>query len=132
MNGYLYAGLPKFVQQSMVLRVPIGSAKQLTDINTFKRFICEAKGIQHSALVSQSRKRHLVEARQWVMYYYVQHQKDTRQQVLTLSAIGDAFNKDHATVLHSLKAVANLLATDKFKRDEFEQLFFRIKTEHSA
>lgn len=132
MEAYLYAGLPKFVQTSVVLRLPIGSAKQLTDINTFKRFICEVKSIPHSILIGKSRKRHIVEARQWVMYYYVQHQKDTHQQVLTLSAIGDAFNKDHATVLHSLKAVSNLLATDKFKRDEFEQLFFRIKTEYSA
>ncbi len=132
MRPELFIGLPKFVQQSVVLRVPLRLAKELTDINTFIRFICEKRAIQHSALISTNRQRHLVEARQWVMYYYTKYQRETKQTCLTLNAIGACLNKDHATVLHSINTIDNLLLTNRSKREEFEGLYHTIKTEYNA
>jgi len=132
MRAELFVGLPKFVQQSVVLRVPLRLSKELTDINTFIRFICEKRAIQHSALISKCRQRHLAEARQWVMYYYTKYQRDTKQDVLPLYAIGACLNKDHATVIYSIKNVENLLLTDRKKREEFEGLYHTIKTEYKA
>jgi len=132
MKAEMYLGLPKFVQQSMVLRVPIGLAKDLKDINTFIRFICENKSISHTALISSSRKRHLVEARQWVMYYYTEYQRETNQPTLTLAAIGDCLKRDHATVLHSIAAIDNMIKTNKYKNAEYRNLYDKIKTEYNA
>ena len=61
---------------------------------------------------SSERKRDIAQARQIAMYLAKKHTK------ATLTTIGSAIGgRNHATVLHSCKAVSNLLETDKsFRR----------------
>lgn len=48
-----------------------------------------------------------------------------RREVLKLSQedSGVLYGKDHATVIHSIKAVKNLIETDKFFREQYKPVF---------
>ena len=70
--------------------------------------ICDASLITIEELQSEkSRKREYVEAKQ--LHMTIMH----KMFGFTLVMAGKIYNKDHATVLHSVKTVINLLQTDK-------------------
>ena len=66
---------------------------------------------------SSERKRDIAQARQIAMYLAKKHTK------ATLTAIGSAIGgRNHATVLHSCKAVSNLIETDRAFRKLVEEI----------
>lgn len=65
---------------------------------------------------SKMRIRPYVLSRQLGMYFI---KKNT---ILTQTVIGKMYRKDHATVIHSIKTIDNLLETDKRFKIEFENL----------
>ena len=70
-----------------------------------------------------SRKRHIVEPRQVAMYY------SYKLTNLTSNSVGLMFNKDHATVLHSINVIEGRLKFDReFKehRVKLEELIFSV------
>lgn len=68
-------------------------------------------------VISKSRKRELVFGRQVAMYLMF------RYTSCSLNRIGEVFNgKDHATVLHGKRTVANLMETEKKVKSEIEEL----------
>ena len=73
-----------------------------------------------SDFFTKSRKRNIVQARQLSMYFSKKYTK------APLTVIGEQCGgKDHATVIHALKTVANLLETDKMfsaTADKIEQM----------
>ncbi|MBR6458198.1 MAG: chromosomal replication initiator protein DnaA, partial [Bacteroidales bacterium] len=75
--------------------------------------VCEYFKITHADLVSNSRKRQIVQARQISMYL-------CRNLIsnCSLSSIGaETGGKDHSTVLHSCAIVSDLMSTDRvFKK----------------
>jgi chromosomal replication initiator protein len=75
--------------------------------------VCDYFNITPEELVSKSRKRQILQARQISMYL-------CRSLIsnCSLSTIGaQTGGKDHATVLHSCNAVSDLMATDRvFKK----------------
>ena len=75
--------------------------------------VCEYFGISSEELVSKSRKRQIVQARQIAMYLC-----RTLLPNCSLSTIGaQTGGKDHATVLHSCNIVSDMMATDRsFKK----------------
>ncbi len=84
-------------------------------------FICEetekfyefAPGTIHR----KTRKREIVQARQMAMKFSKIYTKNS------LAGIGAAIGKkDHATVLHALKTIANLIDTDQSVRTDFNDL----------
>ena len=83
--------------------------------------VCEYFNITRDALLSKTRKRQIVQARQIAMY-------ECRNLVsgCSLSAIGHELGgKDHATVLHACSTVQDLVATDKLFRqwvDDIENM----------
>ena len=79
--------------------------------------------IDYLKLFESSRKRELVETRQAVFYIAYK----TNQQ-LTLDAIGEYFNKNHATVIHGIKSAENLLETNKEFAVKLKSAMFRYKT----
>lgn len=71
--------------------------------------VCEYFNITRDILVSQTRKRQVVQARQIAMYL-----SRTLVPNCSLSTIGSELGgKDHATVLHACTTVSDLMATDK-------------------
>jgi len=67
-----------------------------------REFICKQYNLSCDELQSRSRKRTLTFPRQVAMYLCRKH-TDT-----SLTAIGKEFNRDHSTVLHSIKVVTGL------------------------
>ena len=99
--------------------ITIGLAKQMVDklvkyttreitIDLIQKTVCDYYGIAVDSIQSKTRKREIVQARQLTMYFAKKHTKSS------LAIIGlQCGNKDHATVLHACKTVANLVQSDK-------------------
>lgn len=80
--------------------------------------VCEYFNITRDALVSNTRKRQIVQARQIAMY-------ECRNLLsnCSLSTIGSVIGgKDHATVLHACNTVQDLMSTDKLFRQWVEDI----------
>jgi chromosomal replication initiator protein len=80
--------------------------------------VCEYFNITRDMLLSKSRKRQIVQARQIAMY-------ECRNLIgsCSLSTIGaELGGKDHATVLHACTTVQDLVATDKLFRQWVEDI----------
>lgn len=75
------------------------------------------QNIDRERFNSSERKRDIAQARQIAMYLAKKHTK------ATLTAIGTAIGgRNHATVLHSCKAVSNLIETDRSFRKLVEEI----------
>ena len=80
--------------------------------------VCEYFNVTRDMLLSSSRKRQIVQARQIAMY-------ECRNLIAncSLSTIGaELGGKDHATVLHACSQVQDLMATDKLFRQWVEDI----------
>lgn len=95
------------------------------DIQTIINLVCKEYNIPSESLNIGTRKREIVEPRQvshfFAHYFYPK---------LSYRQIGEAIgNKDHATVMHSIKAVIDLLETSSFFEKRFKTLKFDIDME---
>lgn len=86
----------------------VGEEKNEMTIGKVQNVVCDYFKITKEVLVSKSRKRQIVQARQIAMYM-------SRNFLgCSLSTIGaELGGKDHATVLHACSTVSDLIATDK-------------------
>ena len=86
----------------------VGEQKNEVTIDKVQKVVCEYFNISREALVSKTRKRQIVQARQIAMYM-------SRSLInCSLSTIGTEIGgKDHATVLHACTTVSDLMSTDK-------------------
>lgn len=91
----------------------VGETKSEINIDKVQKTVCEYFGITRENLLSKSRKRQIVQARQIAMYL-------CRSLIssCSLASIGaEIGGKDHATVLHACMTVSDLMSTDKtFKK----------------
>ena len=113
-------------------RITIDLAKQMIDkfvkstsreitIEYIQKVVCDYFKLPIEVIQSPTRKREVVQARQLAMYFA----KKLTQSSLAIIGL-QCGNKDHATVLHACKTVANLSETDKqfhFWVDELEKKF---------
>ncbi|MDO4736094.1 MAG: chromosomal replication initiator protein DnaA, partial [Bacteroidia bacterium] len=77
-------------------------------VDTIQNTVCEYFNISRESLVSKTRKREIVQARQIAMYMCRNFTK------ISLAAIGQQIGgKDHATVVHSCNIVSDLIETNK-------------------
>lgn len=67
------------------------------------------------------RKRVFVQSRQIFLTMMLEHTKRT------LESIGNLVGKDHATVLHSQKAVQNMIDTDKRFKELYDTINSKVK-----
>ncbi|MDP3354053.1 MAG: chromosomal replication initiator protein DnaA [Flavobacteriaceae bacterium] len=90
----------------------VKNTKREISIDYIQKVVSTYFEIDVPTLQSNTRKRHVVQARQLAMYFSKKMTKSS------LASIGSQIGKrDHATVLHACKTVDNLSETDKqFKR----------------
>lgn len=90
----------------------VKNTKREISIDYIQKVVSTYFEIDVPTLQSNTRKRHVVQARQLAMYFSKKMTKSS------LASIGSQIGKrDHATVLHACKTVDNLSDTDKqFKR----------------
>ena len=86
----------------------VGEQQNDVTIDKVQKVVCDYFNISRDDLVSKTRKRQIVQARQIAMYM-------SRNLInCSLSTIGaEIGGKDHATVLHACTTVNDLMATDK-------------------
>ncbi len=94
------------------------------NIENIQKIISDFFNIPMTQITGKSRKRNIVIARQLGMYFSKQMTN------FSLKAIGNQFgNRDHATVLHSIKTVNNLIDTDTLFAETVAKLEHEL--EHS-
>lgn len=116
--------MPKVVLSLFVVRRKEITRKQAKrkkhmDGEYIAKKICESFKISYNLLKSRARNRNLVMIRQCAMYYL---RLNTR---LSLSEIGGIFNRDHATVLYSVRTVKSFL---EIRNQEFTTITDKINT----
>lgn len=91
----------------MVDKFMKSTERELT-IDVIQKTVCDSLGVSVESILSKTRKREIVQARQITMYFAKKLTKSS------LAIIGmQCGNKDHATVLHACKTVANMDESDK-------------------
>jgi chromosomal replication initiator protein len=93
-----------------VVKSVVGIPKILTP-SLIAEFVCKQFKVPMSALQSRSRKRVITFPRQVAMFLCRKHTQES------LAQIGKEFNRDHSTVMHSIKVV-NDLTTRNISVDE--------------
>ena len=87
----------------------VGEEQGELTIDRIEKTVCDYFNITKDALLSTSRKRNIVQARQIAMYLSRNHIAGC-----SLSSIGaELGGKDHATVLHACTTVADLMSTSR-------------------
>ena len=99
----------------------VGEQESDISIDLIIKTVCEYFNITRDMMLSKSRKRQIVQARQIAMY-----ECRNLLQNCSLSTIGSELGgKDHATVLHACSTVQDLMSTDKLFRqwvDDIENM----------
>ena len=100
-----------------ILKVYVKLYQKEITIDHIIEVVCEYLNLDFARFNSTERTREIAQARQIAMYLAKQHTK------APLTTIGSAIGgRNHATVLHSCKAVTNLIETDKaFRRQVLSQ-----------
>jgi chromosomal replication initiator protein len=108
--------------KQMIDRFVVNTTRDI-NVEYIQKIVCDYFNINLDTLNSKTRKREIVQARQLVMYFAKEYTKSS------LAMIGmHCGNKDHATVLHAVRTVNNLLETDKQFRGYVKDLEKKIKT----
>lgn len=85
---------------------------------------CHYFEIDLEDIQGKSRKRELVIPRQVIMYFLTEYTD------LTYKIIGNIFNRDHTTVIHSKDTIKDLMTTDDDIRAKVEELKKFISDSH--
>lgn len=96
------------------------TAKKKVTVKNIQKIVEEYYGVSHNAIVGKKKDRNIAYARQIAMYLCY------KLLEITVSAIGNSFNRDHSTVLHSIKIIENKLKTSREVVEEVELLEKRI------
>ena len=105
----------------MLFRSVKCSVKEIT-IDYITKTVCDYFNLPVDSLGIKTRKRETVQARQIAMYF---SKSMTKSSLATIgSQIG---GKDHATVLHACRTVANLKDTDKNFKVFLDEIENRLK-----
>ncbi|MBK6340023.1 MAG: chromosomal replication initiator protein DnaA [Bacteroidetes bacterium] len=100
----------------------VKSVSKEISMETIQKTVCDFFEVPIDKLKEQTRKRHVVQARQLSMYFAKEY---TNQ---SLKAIGSHFGgRDHSTVIHSCQAVRNLIDTDEEFKESVDELKKRIQ-----
>ena len=99
----------------------ISPKKRFVEINEIQKTVSKYYGITLSDLISNSRKQHLVRARQ--MAIYMCHKLTN----LSLAKIGHNFgNRDHSTVLYSCEKLKKMMASNDDTQNDFNNLKMKL------
>ncbi len=106
----------KVVSHIVAITPKVMTVEKIRDV------VCEYFKLSVDAILTKSRKREVVQARQIAMYLAKQMTSNS------LSSIGHTIgNRDHATVLHACKTVDNQIETDKQFRKSVQDIERMLK-----
>ncbi len=97
--------------------------RKTVSANGIRDIVAESYGLEPDLLISKSRKRPIVDARQVAMFFC------KRLTQLSLEAIGGRFGgRDHSTVIHACRAVQARIDTDPAFEIQVELISQRLQT----
>ena len=100
-----------------ILKVYVKLTQREITIESIVKIVCDYYNIELDTFNSAKRTRDVAQARQVAMYLAKQHTK------APLTVIGSSIGgRNHATVLHSCKAVADMMDTDKQFKLQIEEI----------
>ncbi|MBR4028091.1 MAG: chromosomal replication initiator protein DnaA [Alistipes sp.] len=100
-----------------ILKVYVKLTQREITIDHIVKVVCDYYDINLDTFNSAKRTRDVAQARQVAMYLAKQHTKSP------LTVIGSSIGgRNHATVLHSCKAVADMIDTDKQFKAQIEEI----------
>ena len=100
-----------------ILKVYVKLTQREITIDHIVKVVCDYFDIDLDTFNSSKRTRDVAQARQVAMYLAKQHTKSP------LTVIGSSIGgRNHATVLHSCKAVADMIDTDKQFKTQMEEI----------
>lgn len=99
----------------------LGGGKKRITIEMVQGAVEDFYGVAHKDLVGKKKERRIVHPRQ-VAIYLCRELCET-----TLKNIGNAFNRDHTTVMHSCDLINNQLQEDRNLREELEAIREKIR-----
>lgn len=99
----------------------IGGGKKRITIEIIQSAVEDFYGVAHKDLVGKKKERRIVHPRQVAIYLCRELSEST------LKNIGNAFNRDHTTVMHSCDLINNQLQEDRNLREELEAVREKIR-----
>lgn len=99
----------------------IGGGKKRITIEIIQSAVEDFYGVTHKDLVGKKKERRIVHPRQVAIYLCRELSEST------LKNIGNAFNRDHTTVMHSCDLINNQLQEDRNLREELEAVREKIR-----
>lgn len=105
-----------------VMRMIVKIEQKVITCENIIQVVQNVFGVDNKSFNSKSRKREIVYARQAAMHLCKQH---TTQSVSRIGVL--VGNRDHATVLHAISSVNDLLATDQDFKVKYEKAEAMIK-----
>jgi chromosomal replication initiation ATPase DnaA len=93
-------------------------------VNAMMKVVCKLTQVDWSELKGKCRKREINDIRQTSMWIL---RKGTS---LSFANIGTIFNRHHATVLHAVDSVNNMIQTDRMYRGHVEQILNHLDNEN--
>ncbi len=107
--------------KQMIDKFVKSTAKEVS-IDYIQKVVCDYFDLPVGVINAKTRKREIVQARQLAMYFSKKHTKSS------LATIGlHCGNKDHATVLHAIRTINNLIETDKQFKGYVDDLDKKLK-----
>ena len=105
-----------------VMKNFVKSAAREMTIDNIQKLVCDYYHVAYDRLLTKTRKREVVLARQITMYFA---KKFTKQ---SLKTIGDHFGGfDHTTVIHSCQTVENLMETDSEYKENLLEIQQKVQ-----
>ena len=117
MDGEIDMALTEQVVSRLVVLSP-----KIIEMSDVMGAVCEHTGISEKALISQSRQREVLQARQ--MFIYLSKNLTDRSLVDIGNCMG---HRSHTTILHALNTIKQQLKYDKVLKHELQLLEYELK-----
>ncbi|NCX96696.1 MAG: chromosomal replication initiator protein DnaA [Chitinophagia bacterium] len=105
-----------------VMKNFVKTASREVTIANIQKLVCDFYNVPYDKLLTKTRKREIVLARQITMYLAKKYTKNS------LKSIGEHFGGfDHTTVIHSCQTVENLMDSDNIYKDNVNELLQKVQ-----
>lgn len=101
----------------------LGGGKKRITIEIVQKSVEEFYSVSHKELIGKKRERRIVRPRQVAIYLCHELSEST------LKTIGEAFNRDHTTVMHSCNLIDGQTQEDRNLREELEAIRGMIRNQ---
>jgi len=101
--------------------------KRLITIKKITEIVLEHEALSYAFISARNKKGKLSRRREVLIPRQLTYFMCKKYTNFSLEAIGSQWNQDHATVLHAIKTINELIETDVFYRDKVKEIEAEIE-----